>query len=59
MNVSIYQRIAHLLPAKLVYYCYIRFVANATSLDEGSTVTPDEMSFSKACELWERRYGKM
>lgn len=59
MKNTIYQKIAHLLPAKLIYFCYIRFMANATTLDEGSYMTPDEMTFSKANELWERRYGKM
>jgi len=47
------------MPAKLVYHCYIRFLAHATSTDEGRSMTPDEMTFSKATEIWERKYGKM
>lgn len=50
---NIYQWIAGHLPKKLVYFCYIRFLAFATSHGEGSGITPDEMTFSKAVEIWE------
>ena len=52
-----YQHVAQLLPPKLVYFCYIRFMAHATTTDEGQKITPDGMTFSKAVELWERKYG--
>lgn len=54
-----YQFVAHLLPSKLVYFCYIRFLAHATTTDEGQKMTPDEMTFSKAVELWERKHGRV
>jgi hypothetical protein len=53
MKNKIYQKIAFLLPRRLVYFCYIRFMGHATSTGEGKKITPDEMTFSKACELWE------
>ena len=50
---NIYQWIADKLPKKLVYFCYIRFMAYATTHGEGERMTPDEMGFSKAVEIWE------
>lgn len=50
---DIYQWIADMLPKKLVYFCYIRFMAFATTHGEGERITPDEMTFSKAVEIWE------
>lgn len=54
-----YEKIAYYLPHKLVYFCYIRFMANATTTDEGCKMTPDEMTFTKATELWERKHGRV
>ena len=48
-----YQWIAEHLPKRLVYFCYIRFLAFATTHGEGTQMTPDEMTFSKAVEIWE------
>ncbi len=50
---NIYQWIADRLPKKLVYFCYIRFMAYVTTHGEGEFMQPDEMSFSKAVEIWE------
>jgi len=58
MKDKIYQKLAYLIPSRLVYFCYIRLMAHATTTDEGCKMTPDEMGFSKAAELWERSYGK-
>jgi len=59
MKNKIYQNIAHLLPSKLVYFAFIRFMAHATTHKGGTHYQPDEMTFSKACELWEDKYGKV
>ena len=56
---NFYHKIARMMPKKLVYFCYINFMAHATTTDEGRKMTPDEMTFAKAVELWERTYGKM
>jgi len=53
-----WQKIAHWLPKKLVYFAFIRFWAFATTHDEGCKMTPDEMTWSKASEIWER-YNKI
>lgn len=53
---TFYRWVVRLLPAKLIYFAYIRFMAHATCTDEGTRYTPDEMTFSKAVELWERTY---
>lgn len=50
---NIYQWIAGKLPKKLVYFCYIRFMSYATTHGEGQKMTPDEITFSKAVEIWE------
>lgn len=50
---KMYQWIADKLPKRLVYFCYIRFMAYATTHGEGERITPDEMTFSKAVEIWE------
>lgn len=59
MKNKIYQYIAHKLPPRLVYFCFIRFMAHGTTYKDGTYYQPDEMSFSKACELWEDKYGKV
>lgn len=56
---KIYEKIAWMLPKKVVYFAFIRFWAHATSYKEGQTMTPDEMSWTKAIELWEDKYGKV
>lgn len=56
---NFYQKLAHLLPQKIVYFCYIRFMAEVTTYEEGGTYHPNDMNFEKANELWERKYGKI
>lgn len=51
---KIYQWIADKLPKRLIYFCYIRFMAFATTHGEGQKMTPNEITFSKAVEIWER-----
>jgi len=51
---TIYQKISWVLPKRLIYFCFIRFWANATTKDEGCKITPDKMNWTKAIELWER-----
>lgn len=48
-----YQWVASILPKKLIYFCYINFMAYVTTHGEGERMTPDEMTFSKAVEIWE------
>lgn len=48
-----YQWIADKIPKRLVYFCFIRFMAYATTHGEGTRMTPDEITFSKAIEIWE------
>ena len=50
---KIYQWIAGKLPKRLVYFCYIHFMAYVTTHGEGLSMTPDEVTFSKAVEIWE------
>lgn len=50
---KLYQWIANKLPKKLVYFCYIRFMAFASTHGEGEKMMPDEITFSKAVEIWE------
>jgi len=52
-------KVAFLLPPRLVYFCYIRFMSHATTWKDGKSLTPDEVTFSKATKLWEDRYGKV
>lgn len=55
---KLYQWVAYRLPQRLVYFVFIRFWANATTIDEGRNMTPDEMTWTKAIELWERYHEK-
>lgn len=48
-----YQWCASKLPKKIVYFCYINFMAYVTTHGEGKSMTPDEVTFSKAVEIWE------
>ncbi len=50
---DIYQWVASKLPKKLIYFCYINFMAYVTTHGEGIRMTPDEITFSKAVEIWE------
>ena len=50
---NFYQWVANKLPKKLIYFCYIRFMAYATTHGEGVYMTPDEVTFSKAVDIWE------
>lgn len=49
----LYQWIASKLPKRLVYFCFINFMAYATTHGEGTMMSPDEITFSKAVEIWE------
>ena len=49
-----YQFIANLLPRRLIYFCYIRLMAFATTHGEGIYMQPDQITFSKAIEIWEQ-----
>jgi hypothetical protein len=49
-----YQWVADKLPKKLVYFCYIRFMAYVTTHGEGERMTPNEIGFSKAVDIWEK-----
>ena len=59
MKYKHWEWIAWKLPKGLVYACYIRFMAHATTTDEGQKLTPNQMTFDKAIELWERTHGKL
>lgn len=48
------KEIAFILPSSIVYWAYIRFISFGTTHDEGVKYHPDEMTFSKATEIWER-----
>ena len=52
-----YEWLAYKLPTRLVYFCYIRFMAFVTTRDEGEKLSPDEMTFSLANDIWQR-YNK-
>lgn len=56
MKNKIYNKIAWLLPQRVVFYAFFRFWGLATNFEEGSKMSPDEMTWSKAIELWERKY---
>lgn len=58
MKNRIAQWIAYIMPPRVVYFCFIRFWAHATCTDEGGAMTPDDMKWTKAIELWHRTYGK-
>jgi len=59
MNYKTALWIANKLPQKVVYACFFRFWAHATTFEEGGSITPDEMTWTKAVELWERKYGEV
>ena len=58
MKDKIYNKIAWLLPQRVVYWAFIRFWANATTFEEGAKMTPDDMTWTKAMYLWERKHRK-
>lgn len=58
MKNYISEKISGILPARVIYFCFIRLWAHATCTDEGATMTPDEMNWTLAIKLWERKYGK-
>jgi len=43
---------AWILPRRLVFWCYIRVMAHATSGPYG-IYHPDEVTYKQACERWE------
>ena len=51
---NFYQFIANVLPPKVVYLAYIRLMAFASTHDEGATMSPDQISFSTATDIWGR-----
>lgn len=59
MSEKLAQWIAWQLPPKVVYFAFIRFWAHATCTDEGAGMTPTEMTWDKAIDLWERKYGRI
>jgi hypothetical protein len=52
MKESIWQKIAHMLPRKLVYFCAIRLMAHATQGKWSSQNVP-ELTAMDALERWE------
>lgn len=50
---ELYQWLARKLPKRFVLMCYIQVIAFATTHGEGTKITPDEMTFSKAVKIWE------
>lgn len=57
MEDKIYNKIAWMLPQRVVYWAFFRFWGCATTFEEGVKMTPDEMTWSKAIELWERKHA--
>ncbi len=53
---TVYWKIAFWLPQRVVYFAFIRFWSAATTHKEGTKMTPDQMTWTKAIELWEDRY---
>lgn len=58
MKDKIYRKISWWLPERLVYWSFVRFWSLATSFEEGANMTPDEMTWSKAIDLWVRKHQK-
>jgi hypothetical protein len=58
MKDKIYTKIAWLLPQRLVYWAFIRFWSSVTTFEEGAHMTPDQITFSLAIDLWNRRHQK-
>lgn len=58
MKEKIYNWIAWHLPQRVIYHAFFRFWGHATTYAEGQGLTPDEMTWGKACDLWERKYGR-
>ena len=50
---KVYQCIAGKLPKRLLYLCYMQFMAYVTTHGEGSKLSPNEITFDKAVEIWE------
>lgn len=59
MKDKIYEKIAWLLPERVVYFAFFRFWGCATSFEEGAKMTPDQMTWTKAIELWEKKHSKI
>lgn len=55
---TLYIFIANHLPQRVVFHAFLRFWAHATTYKEGSSMTPTEMTWRKAIELWEDKYGR-
>jgi len=58
MKEKIYNKIAWFLPQRVVYWAFFRFWGSATTFEEGAKMSPNEMTWSKAIELWERKHQK-
>ena len=55
LKLRILIHLVYLMPRSLVYCAAVRFWAHATTTDEGVHLTLDEMTFTKATEIWNRR----
>ena len=53
MKKEFYQKIADLLPKRLLYFAVIRAWAIATTNEKYSDRTPDEMKWSEVVKLFE------
>ena len=51
--VEFYRWLSYRLPKRLVYFCFINFIGFCTTHGEGTSMTPDEITFSKAIKIWE------
>lgn len=56
MKNKITQFVVDLLPERVIYFAYIRFMAYVTTHDVGVAMTPDEVTFSKAMGIWNRSH---
>lgn len=67
------QRVAGMLPQRVVFFCYIRVMSHANNhmqrivngrpRDDGATQVIvvrdiDSLSFNEVCDLWEARYNR-
>lgn len=50
---NIYQWIAHRLPKRLIYFCYIEFMARVTASPGGEREVVGDINFNKATKIWD------
>ena len=53
---ALYRFIANILPNRVVYFCYVRVHAYATTTKYSNT-SPDEVTWQEALECWEEQGG--